>query len=350
MKNFSSITHFSEFDGHKIVSSLYDEKTGLQGFIAIHRGGFQHPAFGATRLWQYSASEDALKDALRLSRMMSYKSALAGLPYGGGKAVIMEPQGSTWHRAALLRAYAQRVNYLQGHFITGTDVGLSASDVKMMSRVSPFMIGTKSDPTIFTALGISHGLQACLKEVFGTKDFHGRSFAIQGVGKIGTALLDLVYSHAERIFISDINANSLAVAKRRFPRAHVVKPQDIHRQKVDVFSPCAMSGTINPKSIHELHCAIVAGGANNQLASEEAGDALWKKGILYAPDYVLNAGGLICVTDEYEHKGHARERVMQKVSRIGRTLTTILAKSKTRHVPPHRIANEMAEKIMHKMI
>ncbi|TSC78761.1 MAG: Leucine dehydrogenase [Parcubacteria group bacterium Gr01-1014_33] len=333
-----------EFDNHRLISFLHDAKTGLQGFVAIHRGDLHHPSFGATRLWRYPNEMEALKDALRLSRGMSYKLAMAGLSYGGAKGVIMMHPGATKKRNELLKSYAERVNYFGGHFITGTDVGLNQDDLSVMRRASPYMVGIKSDATRFTGVGIFYGIKTCMKEIYGDDDLSKRSFAIQGVGKVGSALLKLLYFHAQKIFVADIDRRKIAEIKRMFPRVEVVKPSEIHYQKVDVFSPCALSRSVNARSIRELQCRIVAGGANNQLDSSETGENLHKRNILYAPDYVINAGGLITVVDEYEHKNVNVRRVMRRVLSIKRNLKNIFKISKKCGRAPHLVADEIAER------
>lgn len=342
-----SLEKLPEFDGHKMISFIYDMHSGLRGFIAIHRGNTEHPAFGATRLWQYTTETEALRDALRLSRMMSYKSALAGLPYGGGKGVIMMSKNQNTHkRTKLLNAYAGTINDLSGLFITGTDVGLTQRDVQQMKRKSNYFVGLEGDPTDFTGLGLLCGVRICLKEIFGKPSLTGKSIAIQGLGKIGTKLLDLVYPEAERIFVCDVDTQRVLIAKKRFPRIQQINNNEIHKAPVDIFAPCALSGSLNKTTVKEIQASIIAGGANNQLEKEEIGDLLYERGILYAPDYVLNAGGLMCVADEYEHPRFSAKRVAKRVAGIQTTLINIFSRSKKLHQPPHRVANELAERII----
>ncbi len=343
MQNLS-IEKLPEFDNHKIVTFISDSKSGLRGFIAVHRGGDKRPSFGATRLWRYATEIAALRDALGLARTMSYKLAMAGLAYGGAKAVLMAPTGASNKRHALLKSYAERVNYLAGRFITGTDVGLDQNDLYIMRRASPYMVGMKGDVTQFTAFGILQGIRVSLREVFGNENLAKRTFAIQGVGKVGGALLKLLYPYAKRILIADINRRQLRAILRAFPKVEVTKPSDIHRQEVDVFAPCALSHSITRRKASELACQIVAGGANSQLEDDKAGDLLHRRGILYAPDYVVNAGGLICVVDEYEHKHFDPKRVMRLVFGIRKNLSAILTLAKRQRRPTYAVADEMAEK------
>lgn len=338
------IEKLREFDSHQSVTFIHDVKAGLRGFIAVHRGTREMPSFGATRFWKYPSEIGALRDALGLSRTMSYKLAMAGLPYGGAKAVLMAPPHLNGRRQALLKAYAARVNYFSGRFITGTDVGLNQNDLYVMRHASKYMVGMKGDVTRSTAFGVIQGIKASLQEVFASDDIAGRTFAIQGVGKIGGALLKLLYKEAKYIFIADINRVALAAALRAFPRARAVRAADIHRQSVDVFAPCAVSRSITRKKAGELAAKIVAGGANSQLEDRSAGDILHRRGILYAPDYVVNAGGLISVVDEYEHHDFDAKRVMRRVLGIRKNLEQIFAAARRAHKPTHIVADEFAER------
>lgn len=343
------IEQLPEFDNHDTVNFIHNGKTGLSGFVAIHRGNVTRPSFGATRLWQYESESDALNDALRLSRMMSYKAALAGLDYGGGKAVLLQ-QGKIGQqqRKALLKSYAEKINYMDGRFITGTDVGLLQSDVRLMARISPYFVGVKVNPTTYTALGLYYSICASLEEVYKTPEVRNRTFAIQGLGKIGFELLRFLYHEGGNITVAEINPERVKMAKRAFPRIHVVAPKLIHAQKVDVFSPCALSHSLKFKNISKLRCAIIAGGANNQLEHDNVGELLFKLGIAYAPDYVVNAGGLISVVDEYEHKHLDAKRIKKRVEKIQDSLKKIFLKSRQEKKPTNIVANEMARTIFNK--
>lgn len=344
--NGLEIERFPEFDNHKFVSFVFDERAGLRGFIAMHRGGVSNPALGATRFWNYVSESEALADALRLSRLMSYKSALAGLKYGGAKAALVNGNGKgPADRAAFFTAYAQRVNYLGGKFITGTDVGVTDEDVKVMRRTTPYVIGSGVNPAYYTALGVLSGMSVALKRVFGSERVTGRSFAVQGLGKTGASIIALLYKDTQKIVIADVNADRVREAKKRFPKIKVVAPEAIHRESADVFVPCALSGVLNAKSVGELHCKIVAGSANNQLSGEHIGLLLHQLGILYAPDYAINAGGLISVVDELEHEAPSEKRILEKVKHVPKVLQTIFDRSKKQNRSTNEIANEMAERI-----
>jgi len=337
-----------EFDNHKLISYFYDQDSGLRGFIAVHRHGKNNsPSFGATRFWYYRYDKQAARDALRLARIMSYKSAMAGLKYGGAKAVIMSPKRriSKNQKAKILKIYAHRVNLFNGMFITGTDVGMDHNDLKRMRGHSQFMVGVHSSPEQFTALGILLAIKLCLREVFGSARFSGRSFAIQGAGKVGVELLKLLNPRTSLITIADIDVKKIKSVQKIFPNVQVVKPAEIHKVEADIFAPCALSNVLNQKTIPELRCKIVAGGANNQLAGARAGEMLFAKNILYAPDYVINAGGLITVADEYEHRDFSALRITKQVKKIPKILAKIFAESKRQGKPTSVIADELAEKI-----
>lgn len=350
-RNQNIINSSTEFDNHSFVLFLNDTNIGLRGFIVIHKKKEENiPSFGATRIWHYNSDEEAMNDALRLSRMMSYKSALAGLPYGGAKGVIMLNSRvfNENKRKKILETYAKNVNRLNGQFITGTDVGLNQKDLQIMRKKSKYIVGFNDNSTEFTSLGIFISIKECLNKVFGNENISGRSFAIQGLGKIGSGVIDYIYKQADKIFVSDIDKKTVHLVKKKYPKIKIIGSSEIHKQKVDVFSPCALGHTLNSKIIADLSCKIIAGGANNQLENEKIGELLYKLGILYAPDYIINAGGLISVTDEFEHKVYNRNRVMKKVLNIQNTLNKIFKLSEEENKAPNIIADEMAEKIINK--
>jgi len=343
----ATIRRQNEFDDHIRVYSIDNPDIGLKGFIAIHRKNKNVPSFGATRLWHYKDPLDALSDALRLSRLMSYKAALAGLPCGGAKGVIIAPeQLSNAKRKELLIEYANEVKKLNGEFITGTDVGISEDDLMLMKNAGNFFVGINGNTAKHTAIGIRVAIKTCVESIDGTDDLSDKTIAIQGLGKVSQALLDLIYPEVKQIFATDINQDTIEHIKQAYPRISIVAPLEIHKQNVDIFAPCALSHSLTNESVSELKCSIIAGGANNQLENELVGDKLFKMGILYAPDYVVNAGGLISVYDEYEHPGaYDQEKIIKKVNGIKDVLQNILSKSREKGLPTNRIANEMAEKI-----
>lgn len=351
MDTFSS---HPDFDGHKFVSFIHDNETGLRGFIAVH-DDVLGPALGGTRMFLYASEEEALTDVLRLSRGMTHKAALAGLSYGGGKAVLIgDPK--TDKTEAYLRAYGRRVNYLGGKFITAEDVGISVADIETIAKEALYVVGRSEgmhegkrgsgDPSPITALGVLYGIQACLEVVFGHRGVAGHSFAIQGLGKVGRRLARLIHEQRGQLIVADVDELAVRTALAEFTGCCAVPTAEIHKQNVDVFVPCAMGGILNPKTIPELRCRIVAGAANNQLATAQDGTSLFELEILYAPDYVINAGGLINVTDELEAGGYDDARAKRKVSKIYGTLQHIFQRSKEDSIPPCSVSEEMAREIL----
>lgn len=350
MRSSGFYEKLKEFDNHKMVIYIYNECSKLRGFIAIHRGGAILPTFGATRIWKYSNETEVLKDALRLSRLMSYKSALAGLKYGGAKAVLLDSSASKKEKDLLIKTYAQRINFLDGRFITGADVGVDDNELKIMARESKYIVGQKNDAVKYTVLGVLYSIQVCLKEIFGSENLDSRTIAIQGLGKTGAGLLKLVYGKTKKIYIAEVDKKKVNSIKNKYPKVEIVDPSVIHKLDVDIFSPCALSHIINYKSISSIRSKIIAGSANNQLCDLELGKLLYKLNILYAPDYVINAGGLISVVDEYENKDSNEKRIENKVIKIKSTLKSIIETSKKTHKSTNLVADEMAEKIFNKFV
>lgn len=339
------LENLPEFDDHQFLSYIFDTKSNLRVLIALHRVSSKYPAFGATRLWHYQNDHEAIRDVLSLSKTMSYKAALANLPCGGAKAVILNGVTSS-KKELLLKNYARRINILGGKFITGADVGISFDDVKYMRRYSPFFVGTKFDPVEFTVMGLIQSLKVCLKEVFGNSLLNERTFAIQGAGKTGYGLLKAIYKDAKKVYISDINKKRLYSIKKEFPRVNITSSQAIYEQKVDVFSPCALSKVLNHKTLDKLNCPIIIGSANSQLEDANLGKSLYKKGILYAPDYVVNAGGLISVFNEYDNAQLNKGILLKKIEHIPRTLSKIIDKSKATNKPTNVIADEIGLEVI----
>jgi leucine dehydrogenase len=335
-----------EFKNHKQIVELNDPSSGLKGFIAIH-STMLGPATGGTRYWAYSSAKLALKDALRLSEAMSYKCALANVPFGGGKAVIITPKNKL-KTPALLKKFAQSVNALNGQFSTGEDIGIEEKDITLMKRYSSYINGGKISGSLgpWAALGVFIALKAALKATYKSSSLKKRKIAIKGLGKVGGGLCKLVLAHGGQVIGCDINPEAEKKIKKLFPRVKLVPPKNIHKQVVDIFSPCALSGDLNPKTIKELKCKIVCGGANNQLAFEDCGEMLRKKNILYIPDFVANAGGLINAVAE-RHNGHYDKKwVIKKVNDISATVNKIIVKSKQNNLSTNVVAKKMAEQII----
>jgi len=331
------------FDNHSSLVSFFDKSTGLKSFVAIHNKYENIPSFGATRIWKYKSEQSAADEAIRLSRLMSYKSALAGLPCGGAKAVILDVFSS---KQKALNAYSQKVNILNGSFVTGADVGIFMQDVIDMKKVSKYMVGTKVDPAKYTVDGMILALKVALKHKFKSDSF-ARTYAIQGMGKIGYGFMKTIYNDASEIYISDIDQLLLSEIYKKYPKVKIVKLKEINKLKVDVFCPCALSDVITERNISFLNCKIILGGANCQLEKDGLADILYNKKILYIPDYVANAGGVISVFSEYE-KITLDSKICQKVKIIEENVDKIISISNKKGVSPLKVSNNIAEEFFKK--
>ncbi|HEV3471810.1 MAG TPA: Glu/Leu/Phe/Val dehydrogenase [Actinomycetota bacterium] len=337
-------------DGYEQVVFCNDDQAGLRAIIAIHSTALG-PALGGTRFFPYDTEEEALSDVLRLARGMTYKAAAAGLDLGGGKAVIIgDPRRIKSEE--LLRAYGRFIETLGGRYITAEDVGTFLEDMDVVRRESRWVTGCSrtyggsGDPSPVTAYGVLQGIKACTLEVFGDADLSGRTVALQGVGKVGHALCGHLVEAGAKVTIADIDVDNLGRAVSDFG-VETTALKDIHKMEVDIFAPCALGAVINDDTISELRCKIVAGAANNQLQREEHGEKLRDLDILYAPDFVINAGGLINVEDEL--RGYDRERAMQKVQGIYKALQLIFAMAREKNISTNRAANEYAEERIRKI-
>ncbi|MCP4999920.1 MAG: Glu/Leu/Phe/Val dehydrogenase [Hyphomicrobiales bacterium] len=329
-----------EFDGHEKIVFGHDAATGLYTVIAIHDTRLG-PALGGCRMWPYQNTDEALTDALRLSRGMTYKNALAGLDYGGGKAVIIaDPK---LHKTPeLMRAFGKKVDALGGLYITGEDVGLTPADMEMIGGATEHVRGTaqnhRGDPSPYTALGVYNGIQSALMHKFGSPDLHGRKVSIQGLGNVGFTLARFLHHAGADLVVSDINQNSVDRAIDAFG-ATSVDPADAHKVDADIFAPCALGAGLNSVTIPQLGAPIIAGSANNQLAEPGDGQALAARGILYAPDYVINAGGVIALA-----KHDVKDEVLEAdVRQIGETLKTIFERADVENAPTDVVADRIAE-------
>ncbi|HSG61794.1 MAG TPA: Glu/Leu/Phe/Val dehydrogenase [Pseudomonadales bacterium] len=338
-----SVLSHPEFDNHEMVAFHSDEASGLKAIIAVHNSKLG-PATGGCRMYPYANEDDAIRDVLRLSRGMTYKSALAGLPLGGGKSVIIGDPKRDKH-PALLHAMGAFINSLGGRYVGAEDSGTSVADVAKMGERTRYVSGINSqakhggDPSPVTAYGVYVGIMATLEQL-GYSGLNGRSIAIQGVGNVGYNLCGLLREAGAEVFVSDIHQDNLQRATDL--GAKVVPNQDILNMDVDVFAPCAMGAVINPLSIDQLRCKAIAGAANNQLATLEMGDQLHAKGIIYAPDYVINAGGIIEVY--YQNQGILdANKVTQHVDTIAERLRDIYQRSQHENRATQRIADAMAE-------
>ncbi len=339
------ICRLKEFEGHELVSYVSDEKSGLRGFIAIHNTALG-PATGGTRYRFYKSDEEALRDALRLSRAMTYKCALAGVPYGGGKAVIMADGSGKPKSRALLSAYARRVNLFGGSFYTGEDVGVTQSDVVAMAAISPHVGGrVAGDLGAWAALGVFNAMQAAVQWRYGSPSLKGRVVAVKGLGKLGFSLCSLLAKAGASMVVADIDPRATRQATRAFPGIRVVNAEQIHREPAAVYAPCAFGGEFGAATIPDLRCDIICGGANNQLVSEADAVQIHRRGILYVPDYLANAGGLINVVDERNRDGYSARRVMRRVRGIGDTAKKIFVLAERKDLPTLVVADRLAESI-----
>lgn len=340
MKTFE---YMAKYDYEQLV--LCQESTsGLKAVICIHDTTLG-PALGGTRMWNYASEEDAILDALRLARGMTYKNAAAGLNLGGGKAVIMG-DSRTQKSEELFRAFGRYVQSLNGRYITAEDVGTNVRDMDWIHRETKFVTGISSsygssgDPSPLTALGVLRGMKAAAKETFGSDSLEGKTVAIQGLGHVGYYLAQHLTDEGAKLIVTDINNAAVKRVAREFV-ATPVRPEEIFGVKCDIFAPCALGAVINDETIPQLKCQVVAGAANNVLKEERHGDQLYEKGILYAPDYVINAGGVINVADELE--GYNAERALKKVEMVYDNVARVIAIAKRDHIPTYKAADRMAE-------
>ncbi|PIR89084.1 MAG: hypothetical protein COU07_02545 [Candidatus Harrisonbacteria bacterium CG10_big_fil_rev_8_21_14_0_10_40_38] len=334
----------SAFKDHELIVEFSDDETSLHGFIAVHNSNLG-PATGGTRMFPYTNENNALEDVLRLSRAMTYKCAIAGVSHGGGKAVIIGDSQKIKTKELII-SYANAVNSLNGKFTTGEDVGISEDDVQLMFKHSSFFIGKKGvagDPSPYAALSTFYCIQTALSERFGSDSLKDKTVSVKGVGKVGAELVRLLIESGANIIVADINNQTIDELKQKFPQIKVADANTIHKEKADVFAPCAMGKELTKTTIEEIIAPIICGSANNQLESDEIGDALYAKKIMYIPDYVANAGGLIDVIDEREEGGYSKERVLSRIANLKNTLSEIFQRARKENIPFHRVANKLAE-------
>lgn len=346
MKNID-IFREMENGGFEQVIFNYDKTTGLKAIIAIHDTTLG-PALGGCRMWPYEDEEHALIDALRLARGMTYKCAVSDANFGGGKTVIIgDPKRDK--NEGLFRALGRYVQSLNGQYYTGTDVGTYGDDFVYAARETGYLVGLPEEyggsgnSAVPTAYGVDLGMKAAAKTVYGDESLKGLSVAIQGVGKVGALLVDDLVKDGAELTICDICEENVKKVQAKYPDIKVVGCDEIFGVECDIFSPCALGGVLNDETIPLLKCKIIAGSANNQLLEERHGDLLHERGILYAPDFVVNAGGLIQVADELEMHGTSKARVMKKTEAIYNILLKIFAVSKEKNIPTYKVADILAE-------
>lgn len=340
---------YPDFDAHEILHFVDEPESGLRAIIAIHSTHLG-PAAGGARFWHYEDPSEALTDALRLSRGMSYKNAMAGLPLGGGKSVILAPKDRT-KSPDLLTAFGRAVDRLCGRYVTAEDVGMSVSDMVEVRRHTEYVAGLPSegtgvggDPGPHTSLGVFLGLKAAVRRALGKDSVDGLHIALQGAGSVATGVAVHAAAEGARLSIADVDG---AKAKKLAAKVdgEVVSPDDILFLEADVVSPNALGAILNEKSIAKLKAPVVAGGANNQLATREDGERLAERGILYAPDYVINAGGIINVCTEYLGDGDA-SLVRERIEGIPVRLEQIWTESTETGRDPAAVADAMAQRLI----
>lgn len=347
MKCLSNLSCFSEYDNHELVYEIKDKDTKLHAYIAIHNTNLG-PATGGTRFFFYESKNHAIKDVLKLSKAMTYKCALAGIHYGGGKGVIVGNHKNI-KTNALLKKYAEAVNQFKGKFTTGEDVGLTKSDIMVLSKYSEYIHGRKDgvgELGPWAALGVFKAIQASFDFKFGSSDITNRSFAVKGLGKVGSALCCLINKYGGNIIATDIDKNAVRNIQKEIPKIKIVEPSEIYKQEVDVFSPCALGNEFNEKNVNELNCKIICGAGNNQLENEKIGEYFYENDIIYVPDYIANAGGLISIVSEMDNNGYSKEKVEAKINKIFNTTKQILESTRDKKKPTNFIANQLAEKII----
>ncbi len=330
-----------DYDDHEAIVFHQDRNSGLKAIIGIHNTALG-PALGGCRMWPYATEDEAVTDVLRLSRGMTYKAAITGLPLGGGKSVIIgDPR--TDKSSALLRAMGRFINSLDGRYISAEDVGTTVADLDAMRKETPYARGTSGgsgNPSPATAFGVYQGIRAVVKHRFGTDDLKDIRVAVQGLGNVGYGLAELLAKDGAQLVVTDINTDRVKAFAEQYGAA-VTSPEDIHKADVDILAPCALGASLNDQTLPEIKAAIIAGSANNQLARPEHGIDLHERGILYAPDYAINAGGLVTVAAE--GADYSETAAMEKVEGIYDTMTEIFTRSDRENTAPEIIADRMAE-------
>ena len=341
----NAMTEMSNYR-HEKVLFINNEKAGLKAIIAVHNTNLG-PAIGGCRLFPYASYDDALFDVLRLSRGMSHKNAVAGLPHGGGKGVIIaDPSMKT---EAMFEAFGEAVNNLGGDYITAEDVNTTCDDAMIMLRKTNHICGlpmNSGDPSPFTARGVWQGIRATAKVALGTDSLEGLTIAVQGLGKVGYDLCRHLHESGAKLIIANRSNKEMAEKAIEEFGAVIVPTEQIYAQECDIFSPNAMGAILNPNTIPQLNCKAVAGGANNQILDDASGLALKARGIFYAPDFVINGGGVINAAAEVDGP-YNKEAVLEKVDNIYNTIEQILTESKKTGEPEGVIATRFAEKLIY---
>lgn len=338
------IFKYMEKYDYEQVLFCQDASSGLKAIIAIHDTTLG-PALGGARMWTYATEEHAIEDALRLARGMTYKNAAAGLNLGGGKTVIIGDP-FTDKNEEMFRALGRFIQGLNGRYITAEDVGTTVTDMDLIHEETNYVtgisptFGSSGNPSPVTAFGVYRGMKAAAKEAFGTDLLNGRTVAVQGLGNVAYKLCEYLHKEGAKLIVTDINQVAILRVVNDFG-ATAVPPDEIYAQEVDIFSPCALGGILNDDTILQLKAKVIAGSANNQLQESRHGDQLHALGIVYAPDYVINAGGVINVADELY--GYNHDRAMKRVEGIYDSIEKIFAISRRDNIPTYLAANRLAE-------
>jgi leucine dehydrogenase len=334
-----------EFDDHELIVFGQDAAAGLRAIVAVH-SSMRGPAAGGCRMWPYASTAEALADVLRLSRGMSYKNAMAGLPFGGGKSVIIG-EARKAKTPVLLEAFGRLVDSLGGRYITAEDVGTTIGDMAHVARATRYVSGLGAapgeaggDPGPKTALGVYLGIKAAVKFKLGRADLEGVTVAVQGIGGVGHHLCRLLATEGAQLSVADVRPAAVQRVSEEFG-ARVVAAENVLALEVDVLAPCALGAVLNAQSIPQLRARIIAGAANNQLAQGQDGTSLQAAGILYAPDYVINAGGIISVSHEY-HGGGTEAQVIADIQAIPVRLSEIFERARRENRTTNAVADEMA--------
>jgi leucine dehydrogenase len=343
------VFNHAEFDNHESLHYFHDEASGLKAIIAVHSTALG-PAAGGTRRWTYASDADALNDVLRLSRGMTYKNAVAGLKFGGGKAVILANDAAPKSRE-LFTAFGRAVDSLGGRYVTAEDVGCSVADMRYVREQTEFVSGLPQsgsdaggDPSPWTALGCFEGIQAAVKSRLAKNSLEGLRVGVQGVGHVGLHLCRLLHEAGAALVVSDVNQDNLDLVRSEMPVTEVA-PAELLFADMDVLAPCALGNILTSTTIPKIQAKIIAGAANNQLAAAMDGTRLAKRDILYAPDYVINAGGIISVAHEY-YGDSSEEQVRADVGRIKDRLQTIFDEAKASGQPTNELADELARNLV----
>ena len=331
---------------HEQVVFCTDKETGLKAIIAIHNTVLG-PAMGGTRMWNYANDEEAIKDALRLSRGMTFKSALAGLNIGGGKAVIIGDARRDKNEF-LMRRFGKFIDSLNGKYYAAEDMNITMQDIEYMSMETPFVVGKpqymggSGDPSPMTAYGVYMGMKAAAKKAYGSDSLEAKNILVQGAGQVGKYLVDHLVKENANVFIADIFEDKIKAVIGKHPKVSVVDPKKIFQMEMDIYSPCAMGATLNDFTIPEMKCAVVAGAANNQLANEEKHSAMLRDhSIVYAPDFLINSGGIANVYYEYSGN-HNLEIVKASTEKIYDVCLDVLNHSEQSNIGSHEAALELA--------